>query len=421
MSKAPVTSERHIPVLPGIDHTLRLWFDPYRFIGSACRAAGSDVVQARLLGRRTMCLTGAEAAEMFYDKALFQRAGAAPEPARATLFGKGGVQGLDGEVHLQRKRFFLEATTPQRVRQLALEAEAQWLRLAPQWQRQGRFTLYEATQHWLTRSVCSWAGVPLDEPDELVRTRDLAALFDKAASGIAAHWQARRARHRAEAWLVALVERARAGHKVFREGSVAHEAALLADGSNALLAPRIAAVELLNVLRPTVATSVYIVHCAHALQEHPALRDALRESGNAAMQSFVQEVRRFYPFFPALAARVREDFGWKGYRFRQGTQVMLDIYGTNHDPRCWDDPDQFLPRRFTDRTPGRFNFIPQGGSEAASHHRCPGEGVVLSLMLLALRLLLRATYHLPAQDLDIRMDRMPAIPASGLVIERFTP
>ncbi|NUZ08413.1 cytochrome P450 [Piscinibacter koreensis] len=420
MSEATATAERRVPSLPGIDHTLGLWFDPYRFIGSACRTAGSDVVQARFLGRRTLCMTGAATAEIFYDKSLFQRAGAAPEPARATLFGKGGVQGLDGEAHLQRKRFFLQATSPQRVQQLALEAEAQWMRLAPQWQRAGRFSLYEATQHWLTRSVCGWAGVPLDDAEEPVRTRHLVALFDKAASGLAAHWQARRARYHAEAWLAALVEQARAGRGVFREGSVAHEAAMLVNGHDAPLEPRIAAVELLNVLRPTVATSLYIVHSAHALQGHPWLRDALRGGGEAAMHSFAQEVRRFYPFFPALAARVREDFVWNGFRFPRGTRVMLDIYGTNRDPRRWEHPDEFQPQRFVGHAPGRFDFIPQGGSTAESDHRCPGEGVVLALMELALRLLLRANYHVPAQDLEIRMDRMPAIPASGFVIERFT-
>ena len=61
---------------------------------------------------------------------------------------------------------------------------------------------------------------------------------------------------------------------------------------------------------------------------------------------FVQEVRRFFPFFPAVAGRVRETFEWRGYRFDRGTHVMLDLHGTNHDSRVWREPDAFRPERF---------------------------------------------------------------------------
>jgi len=42
------------------------------------------------------------------------------------------------------------------------------------------------------------------------------------------------------------------------------------DLNGALLSPRIAAVELLNMLRPTFAVSVFITFIAHALHHHPA-------------------------------------------------------------------------------------------------------------------------------------------------------
>jgi fatty-acid peroxygenase len=41
----------------------------------------------------------------------------------------------------------------------------------------------------------------------------------------------------------------------------------------------------------------------------------------------------FAPFFPAVAARVRRDFDWKGYRLPRGRRVLLDLYGTDYDPR----------------------------------------------------------------------------------------
>src|SRR3712207_8802226 len=52
---------------------------------------------------------------------------------------------------------------------------------------------------------------------------------------------------------------------------------------------------------------------------------------------FVQEVRRYYPFFPFIVALAREDFDWKGYHFEKGTLTVLDLYGTNHDARLWEE------------------------------------------------------------------------------------
>src|SRR3546814_15474251 len=91
-----------------------------------------------------------------------------------------------------------------------------------------------------------------------------------------------------------------------------------------MLSPRVAAVELLNILRPTVAVSVFITFTAHALHQLPACRQNL-QADDGYLECFVQEVRRFYPFFPAVMAHVRRDFEWKGYRFPRGRRVVLDL------------------------------------------------------------------------------------------------
>jgi fatty-acid peroxygenase len=78
------------------DSTLALFRNPYRFISERASAIGEDVFETRLLLRRTICMTGPESAALFYDPAHFQRAGAAPARLQRTLFGEGGVQGLDG-------------------------------------------------------------------------------------------------------------------------------------------------------------------------------------------------------------------------------------------------------------------------------------------------------------------------------------
>src|SRR3546814_3503026 len=78
-------------------------------------------------------------------------------------------------------------------------------------------------------------------------------------------------------------------------------------------------------------------------------------------------------------ARTRHKFEWNGHRFPGGRQVMLDLYGTNRDPRTWDAPEEFRPERFRRWDGNPFNFIPQGGGNHDLNHRCPGEWITIEL------------------------------------------
>ena len=50
------------------------------------------------------------------------------------------------------------------------------------------------------------------------------------------------------------------------------------------------------------------------------------------------------------------------------------------------------------------------------HHRCPGEWITIEVMKAAVEMLVRTRYDVPAQDLEIAMSRLPALPRSGVVI-----
>jgi fatty-acid peroxygenase len=170
-----------------------------------------------------------------------------------------------------------------------------------------------------------------------------------------------------------------------------------------------------------VAVARYIVFGALAMHQHPEWRGRLA-SDDAALEMFVEEVRRFYPFFPAVGGRVLVPFDWEGFYFAKGDWVLLDMYGTNRHPSNWADGEVFRPERFEARTGGGFDSIPQGGGDMASGHRCPGEMATVELTKSALRLLAREiAYEVPPQDLEISLSRMPALPASGFVIEAVRP
>jgi fatty-acid peroxygenase len=406
----------------GRDDTIAFRRDPYRFISRRAAGLGENVVEIRLLLRPTLCLTGFGAARVFYDPVRFQRAGAAPGPLLKTLFGKGGVQGLDGEEHRKRKAMFLEINRRDRVEALAEVVQREWRTALQRWATTEQVEFYPEVQQLLTRAVCDWAGVPLPENEVETRTRQLCALFDDAATVGLGHLWSRAARKRAERWAEHVILASRAGTEPSTHESPAAIIAAHRDTNGRLLNPRIAAVELLNVLRPTVATSVYVVFVAHALQAHPSWRKRLAEGDGSEDLAFVEEVRRYYPFFPAVAALVREEFEWHGRRFHKGRRVLFDLYGTNHDPAVWRDPSRFDPERFLGEAPDPFAFVPQGGGDPAVQHRCPGEPISTRLMCVALDELTRRMTYTPLRPAgNVDFGRLPALPQHGYRIRGVSP
>lgn len=156
-------------------------------------------------------MTGVEAAGVFNDPARFQRAGAAPPPLQKTLFGQGGVQGLDDEDHRQRKAMFLQIVQPDRVEALAEAVTREWQRAVDDWITGGQIRLYPALQLLLTRAVCAWAGVPLPAAEVETRTRQLTALFDQAGHVGVGHLRSRAARKAADRWAADIIDQIRAG------------------------------------------------------------------------------------------------------------------------------------------------------------------------------------------------------------------
>jgi fatty-acid peroxygenase len=176
-------------------------------------------------------------------------------------------------------------------------------------------------------------------------------------------------------------------------------------------------VELLNVLRPIVAVGRYLVYCAWALHQHPAWNARFAAGDTDELDFFVHEVRRFFPFVPAIAGTATRDCSFAGKQLPEGAWVMLDLYATNHSRKLWSRPEAFLPQRFRGRTVSPNELVPQGGGYADDGHRCPGEDPTVELMRELVRLLTRAvTYEVPEQDLRISLRRILAAPQSGFLI-----
>jgi fatty-acid peroxygenase len=409
-----------IPRVGVIDSSVALVTEGYEFISRRCDRLGTDVFETRLRLEPTICMRGHEAARLFYDEARFERKDAAPGRLRKTLFGEGGVQGLDDEEHRRRKAMFMSMMTPHRIDELVELVREAWRRRIPVWARTpGVVTLKHEAGAVLTEAVHAWAGVPLDPSEIGPSDWHLQGMIVGGAGLGPRYLWGRWSRARGDRAAEELIERTRAGVITPPAGTALEVIASHRDLDGALLDPAVAGVELLNVLRPTVAIDRYLVFAALALHRHPQWRARLGEADDATLERFVQEVRRTSPFFPFTAARVRDGFEWQGYRFPTGRLVLLDLFGTNHDPRRWDDPTAFRPERFEAWDGDAFDLIPQGGGDHDHGHRCAGEWITIEVMKAVVAELTRSMrYRVPDQDLRVARGRLPALPRSGFVIDQ---
>ena len=133
---------KHVPHDRGLDNTIDLLNEGYMFIKNRVEQYKSDIFETHLIGQKVICMTGEEAAKIFYDPELFYRNGATPKRVQKTLFGVGAIQSLDGEEQI---------------------------------------VLFDEVSEILCRAVCQWAGVPLKECEVKERAEDFTIEIMKAS------------------------------------------------------------------------------------------------------------------------------------------------------------------------------------------------------------------------------------------------
>jgi fatty-acid peroxygenase len=256
----------------------------------------ASTLELRLLGRRTTVLSGPPGARLFYNEAIMQRHGALPRPLQRTLFGNGAVHGLDDDAHKQRKAMFLDLLTPAAARDIAAFAAGLWR--APTRKRAlDPVGIYGEAVDVHCAAICRWTGVPADAIERTLAA-DLIAMVDGFGSLGARHLRARRARRRVDRWARHLIRRVRDGHLEVPTGSPLDVVARYPRADGGLLPASVTGVELINILRPTVAVAYFVAFAAHAVGTQPQLREQLAAGDDPKLEAFAHEVRRVYPFVP---------------------------------------------------------------------------------------------------------------------------
>lgn len=414
----------------GLYHLKR---DGNAFIKKRCNLYDSDIFELRMPFKKTFCVTGPEAAKMFYTKGKMTRVGAIPPTTLRLLQDKGSVATLNDAEHLNRKAMFMGLMTPENIQRLVDLASTAWQRefaAVQSAQTHGPFPssekgsgtdFFHVVERILFIAACEWAGIEKiasdDEREE--RLTQITAMIDGAGSLGWRNLKGAFLRRRTEKWLREAVLNYRKKGDFASTDTPLHVFSLHKDVNGKLLDEEIVTVELLNIIRPTVAVARFALFAAMALHEYPQCRAKLAEDDSAYCHYFVQ-VRRFYPFFPVLGAVVREPFEWYGHQFAPGERILLDVYGTNRDSRIWVEPDKFLPERFIAWDHSAYNFIPQGGGDFFVDHRCAGEQLTIRLLEKMVYLLVNTMrYDVLPRDYSIDMARLPALPRDTFLIKNI--
>jgi fatty-acid peroxygenase len=406
-----------IPNESALSAALGLYNEGFEYLQNTRRKHHSDIFKIDLLLKKVICFGGEDAASTFYDTSKFMRKGAVPPPIQKTLTGENAIHTTDGVAHSNRKKMFMSLMTQENIARLTVLVQQELYKALGQWQNMDEVILFHESRVILCKAICAWAGVPLKENEAPYVARDFTLMVDAFGSMGPRNWRGKRARHRTERWIKRIIKQVRNNKLPADKTSALYLTAHHKDETGELFDLQMAAVELLNILRPTVAIAWYVTFGATALHQYPQCRKSFLMDAGKYREWFVDELRRFYPFAPFMGALVKKAFVWKGYNFPKGSLVLLDVYGTNHDERLWENPHEFNPERFDGRSIKPFDFLAQGGGDPNLGHRCPGEWITIEVLKVFLGFLVeKVSFSVPEQDLTYNLARMPTLPNSGFVI-----
>lgn len=405
---------REPPRLRAFDSTLALYLEGYCFASERRKRLASDAFSCRLLLQNAIFIGGREAVRPFFDTSQFKRDGVLPHRIRRTLLGDGGVHSLDGDRQRRRKSMFLEVLGPLRIAAFREILDRYWEAGILRWRQDRRVPVFQTLCPILCGAACEFAGIPTTEMGSEL-CDDLFAMVDSFGAVGPRHWRGRRARRRRERWAADLVSKVRRGFLSPAQSSALQVIASEKEENGQLLSLEVAAVEVLNAIRPIMAVPYFGELAAALLVKHPEYRVELQDS--QFLESFVHELRRYCPFTPFLGARTCQNVEWTEYVIPKGTLTLLDVYGVHHDERVWNDALTFLPDRFIGGDAFQSFVVQQGGGDHATGHRCAGEWMTVEALKLITSRLAALSWHNKTASLSYDLTRIPARLRSPVVLE----
>jgi len=386
---------------------------------------GARSAPMRLLFSDALLVRGAEGVAAFYDEERVARHGAMPPFIQETLFGHGSVHSLDGDEHRHRKATFVSGLYEDgQVARLRPYLEREWRHEIDAWIAGGGQSAYDAAVGALGRAVMRWAGLPGTGDAKTRWARRQAQIVDGFGVPYSPEYLLAFANRRwSDRHAERLIRAVRAGRLDAQPGTALNAWAWHRDREGRLLPARLAGIELQNSFRPMIAVARFTAFAAKRLQEHPEWRERIAaevaERGSLVdgplATAFAQEIRRTSPFVPMLPAFATQDIEVDGRIVRAGGRIVLDILGTDTDERSWENADTFDPARFVgvDDYEAIAAFVPHGGADVATGHRCPGEKLAIAGLAASISAMSDPRLTILPTGLDVNERRMPTRPRSG--------
>ena len=421
--------------LPVLGETLTFLKNGFAFVEQRAQKLG-PVYRTRILGRPTAVIVGPDASGEFINNVDVQRAGAMP-PHIQTLFGGQALPILDGEQHLERKRFILAAFTRDALTSYLPTMQQVVDRYCESWVNGGELGLLEQFKRMSIEVICETMiglkpGPVLDQ---------LRADYDLIAGGFTnlpiplpgtAFTRATQALKRILA--------------VFEQATREHLAQPKTDGLARILASRSPTtgrgisvdevkVELHHLIVAGFIVWAWFSTAVLELERNPEMRQRLRleidrELGDGPLSvdglvklgelhNFAMEVRRTSPVVPVFFGKARQTFEFKGYTIPAGWMVLWGHRSSLMRPDIYQQPEKFDPSRFapprSEHLRHEHAFVPNGAGPATGH-KCAGyEFAPLLLQVFTAELLRGYEWQwVSPQDFTYDWVKLPPEPKDGL-------
>ena len=386
---------------------------------------GDQPMKVKALGQPALVVRGREAVRLFYNNQLVKRKGAMPSFIQGSLFGKDSVHTLDDEEHLHRKATFVKVCyTDEQVARIKPMVEAEVREAMHRWKKHPD-SVYDSAVIAYGRASMRWAGIVGHDQELDKQARRFGDIVEGFAHLGVDHLKSWVNRRLTDSWCAKVIQEQRDGVRTAAPGTALYEWANHRELDGQLLDAKTAGIEMQNCFRPHIAVARFAAFAAKALHDHPQWRaDIAAETAERGTLvdgplavAFAQEVRRFYPFVPLLPAFARTDFEFQGEQVAQGERILIDIYNTDKDPSTWERAEEFDPARFlgVEDYEAIETFVPHGGGDVATGHRCPGEKIAISSLATMTAALASDGVTILDQGLDVDYSVMPTKPSGALV------
>lgn len=335
--------------------------------------------------------------------------------ALVPVIGDLAVLVLDGRPHHRMRKLLLPAFTGERLAAYAGVMAEATRRVTGQWPEGAPLSVLPGMQRLTFDVILDTIFGVHDGEDLEVLGRRLLGLVDRAQSPLGMLWllpalqkdlgpltgwaALKKAIGDADASLYPLIAAARREPPA---GGRAVLSALLAavDEEGQPMSDREVRDQLMTLLLAGhETTALSLAWAVEEIVRRPAVLAAILDevrasSGDPAaplpyLDATIKEVLRLHPVTPLLARRLAAPVTLRGHEVPAGTYLVPNVYMAQRHPDYWEAPDTFEPRRFLDKKPDPYAWLPFGGGA----RRCIGMAfalqemrVVLATMLSLLRL-----------------------------------